>query len=441
MTNFLRYHGPFIALLGVLTVYFLWGVPLVPFHPDESTQIFMSSDLDLLLSDPLSLAWDPSKEDDLKQQYRTLDAPLTRYLLGIGRRLFSLAPLAADWDWSKNWSENLTAGAFPESRLLSISRATITVLLPLSLVFLYLSGKEIGGRSAGFLSAFLLGTHSLTLVHARRAMAEGALLFGVSLFLWSLTQRHKRPWAVGFAAAVAFNAKQSAGALLPVGLVAVLWDGELSPANIKQRVINLGVYLLTFGIITLALNPIVWKKPIQSIEILWNSRQTLLDQQTASTESLAPNQVLHNPMQRSLALLANIYILPPSFYEIGNYQADTEQSEARYIATPGHKLMRGPVLGGISLLLTIFGILLSALFIRRSTAPTNRLLALYLFGGFLQGLALMITIPLPWQRFVTPLLPFVSLWMAFGLSKLGGELFGKLEGVYLGDGTPGYTPS
>jgi hypothetical protein len=159
----------------------------------------------------------------------------------------------------------------------------------------------------------------------------------------------------------------------------------------------------------------------------------LLEQQIADTERLAPNQVLRNPGQRTVALVANLFILPPSFYEIGNYQSNTAQSEGRYLGTPGHNLLRGPYLGGMGLSITIFGILLSALAIRRSALPTNRLLALYLIGGLLQGLALILTVPLPWQRFVTPMLPFVSLWAGFGLATLWKEIR-RVPGV---DGTPG----
>ena len=61
MSNSLRNHGGFIALLGLLTIYYFGGLAQVPFHPDESTQIYMSSDFDQLLSDPLSLTWDQSK--------------------------------------------------------------------------------------------------------------------------------------------------------------------------------------------------------------------------------------------------------------------------------------------------------------------------------------------------------------------------------------------
>ena len=57
----------FIALAGALILYNFWSVKLVPFHPDESTYLFMSSDFEALLQDPLSLVWEADKAGDPRQ--------------------------------------------------------------------------------------------------------------------------------------------------------------------------------------------------------------------------------------------------------------------------------------------------------------------------------------------------------------------------------------
>ncbi|MFH1633237.1 MAG: hypothetical protein ABIG63_04395 [Chloroflexota bacterium] len=98
MKRFLQTDWPFVILLIPLTIFYLWGLRFVPFHPDESTQLYMSSDFESLFSNPASLFWDPDREDDPRQRYRELDAPLTKYILGLGRVIAGQPALPVDWD-------------------------------------------------------------------------------------------------------------------------------------------------------------------------------------------------------------------------------------------------------------------------------------------------------------------------------------------------------
>ena len=270
--------GMFILNLSLIA---LAGAGRVPFHPDESTYLFMSADFDLLFADPLAMAFDPALETGPqsvaygRQLYRTLDAPLIRYLLGLGRTLAGLPALPADWNWGKSYAENRSAGALPAPELLLAGRAMVTLLLPLSCIFLYLSGAAIGGRWTGLLAIVFLGLNALVWLHARRAMAEGALLFGVCFALWGFQQGDRRPWLAGLGMALAFNTKLSALALFPVGLLAVIWlaqgagaeaGGSVANAPIRARLrrmaINVLVYCGVFALLTLALNPVLWRNPL-----------------------------------------------------------------------------------------------------------------------------------------------------------------------------------
>ena len=47
-----------LIFTGIITVIAIAGLPGIPFHPDESTQLFMSSDIETLRHAPLSLVWD-----------------------------------------------------------------------------------------------------------------------------------------------------------------------------------------------------------------------------------------------------------------------------------------------------------------------------------------------------------------------------------------------
>ena len=218
-------------LLILLTAFALSGTGEVPFHPDESTQLYMSRDFELLLSDPLSLAWTPDQSGDGRLHLRLVDAPLTKYLLGLGRSLVGLPALPADWDWSKTWEQNQAAGALPDPGLLLAGRLALTLLLPFSLLLVYQIGARMHGSLTGLLAALLLGLNALVLLHDRRAMAEAALTFGVLFALWSFLAGKRHPWLVGLGLAVVFNAKQTGLALLPVGLLAVALPDPEAPTR------------------------------------------------------------------------------------------------------------------------------------------------------------------------------------------------------------------
>ena len=174
-----------IAICLILLLIYFSGVSGIPFHPDESTQLAMSADFETLLKQPGLLIWNSSQPAESPQTYRLLDAPLTRYLLGFGRALASLPPPSGFWDWSKDWQANLDQGAYPDIRTLLAGRLAISFLFPFSLLFLYLSARGIGGRIAGYSAIILLGLNALVLLHARRAMAEGPLLFGITAVMAS----------------------------------------------------------------------------------------------------------------------------------------------------------------------------------------------------------------------------------------------------------------
>jgi len=190
-----------IILSGSIYSYFKY-IRLVPFHPDESTNLYMSSDFDLLWSNPRAMFWDINNENDAKQIYRKLDPPLTRYLLGAGRTIAGLPALTADWDWGESWEQNDGDGAFPSKELLAAGRWSVALLLPFSLILLYLIGKHIDGHLTGALAVIFLITNSLMMLHTRRAMAEGILVFAVCFAIWSFMLGNKYPWLAGIGMAL-----------------------------------------------------------------------------------------------------------------------------------------------------------------------------------------------------------------------------------------------
>jgi len=412
----------FLLLLGlvafILVILFLFrDVSSIPFHPDESTQLFMSSDFQKLIHTPGQLAWAPENPDP-RAIFRLLDAPLSRYLIGFGLALSHLPPLQANWDWSKTWADNDTAGAVPVEQVLKIGRLVTTSLIPLSMLFLFLTGRALGGKLTGWLAGIFLGLNMLVLLHGRRAMAESALLMGISLALWGFLHGDRYPWLAGLGAALAFNAKQSALALAPIGLLSVIWIVDVSDRVNKRRLVNIlqfcGVYLVIF----LLLNPFVWNHPVPALQASWQSRQDLLNRQVNDSLSGEIKQDQQSIARRSLLLVANVFIIPPQFQEVGNYRSHTESQESDYLSGFGNQLGRGIPVGGLLFLLTSAGIVFGFRSLNAWGKSSRRNFLLLFLAMLFQAITLIIWVPLPWQRYVIPLVPYACIWPAFAIQRI-----------------------
>ncbi len=192
----------------------------IPFHPDESTQIFMSKDVELIINNTTDLFFQEDTQNSIEQKYRLLDAPLPKYFIGIFRIIFQLDSIPFDWDWSKSWAEN--KNAVPGNQLLLISRISAAIFFPFSIVLFALILKEVfkSDNLLIFLSLILFAFNSLLLLHTRRAMAESSMIF---FLLLSLLTLYKIPnkWFLLSAVpiALAINAKQILIFLIPLAII------------------------------------------------------------------------------------------------------------------------------------------------------------------------------------------------------------------------------
>ncbi len=168
-------------------------------------------------------------------------------------------------------------------------------------------------------------------------MAEGPLVFTTIFFLWAITHTDIRAWTLGTASAFAFNSKQSLAALFPVGFIASLWISD--PAtSLRKRLIAGGQFLIAFIGITLALNPVLWREPVSIVVKSLESRSDLLSTQVEDFGAQNPDLILDRPGEKLLAAIAQVYLLPPSFQEAGNYLENTDRVTHKYLAVPGHNL-------------------------------------------------------------------------------------------------------
>ncbi len=414
-------HGALIFTILLITAFYFAGISEVPFHPDESTQLFMSADLEQLFTRPEKLFWHPDWEQDSHQKYRAVDAPLTRYLIGVGRLAAGLDAPSVDWNWSLNWRANQENGAIPDPSLLLAARLAVAALFPFSLYFTFKTAETLGGRFCGWLSLALLAGNALILLHTRRAMAEGALTFGVTFTLWALTRFNRSPWLLAIPIALAFNAKQSAGALLAVGLLAIWWPATDSTRPAMVRLRQSLAYFATFAGITLLLNPFFWSNPLGAGAASLHASQDLLRRQIETMSVVQPELAPTAVLKHLGAIWTQLFLAPPAIAEVGNYLQETQPAAVQYFFSPLNSLLRGVVGGGIMMWLSFSGFAFALYQIVRYPRQPKRLLILLCSATLLETL-LLSWIPLVFQRYTLPLVPFTTIWTAYCLNQIRQEI-------------------
>jgi len=450
ISSFLRPSSSVFRLIFLFawSLFALWVIRNaagVPFHPDESTYIYMSHDFDTFFSEhnPAALAWTPGREADPALRYRLLDPPLLRYLIGLSRSLAGSPPtkLNADWNWSRTWEANLQTGAMPAPDLLFIARLPSALLTALAPLIVFRISRELGGSGTGVVAALLYGFNSLVLLHGRRAMSEGPMLFTALLALWWIVRVPQRPALTGFGAALATAAKLTGLALLAVALLAVAFLPSAEAAGPPRRwlrIRSLSMCLVTFAVVTLLLNPVSWAAPIPALAAMVKTRQELHTQQVAMTRLVAPNYVLDQPGLRLLAMVYHVYFAPLAFWDIPNYANQTRPAELQYLSMPLQHILRNPVsavdnlaTGGLLLALTLAGMVFGAItLVRHRFSPTTspspkegRTLSL-LWVWTLLTVGILTLIDIPFHRYYLPLVPIISIWAAYGLQTLLRPLWG-----------------
>ena len=403
----------FLGLLLILTVYYVWGVQFIPFHPDEVHRLYQSRDFEKLFTDPSSLIW---QKGTPANQPRAIVAPLPKYVVGLGSYLdgHPSEAILADWDWGLSMEANRANGALPSDDLLYAARIASTFASLIAIVWIYLAGQKLGGPLTGWLAALLLGTNPLVLLHGRRSMTEGTLLLVICLALYGLSWAHRYSWLAGIIFALTANTKHSAVVLVPAGLLAVIWPPQNKNLKFKQTLWKLGLFLLFFGVVTYMLNPMIWRYPLAAGREMIQERSKWMDTQIETLQAFdAENQMITMPLNKALVTVANLFIQPMSFYEIGNYTEDTAASEEVYTGIPGHNFLRGIIPGGLLFFFGLCGFSLGILKIIRRNLQQQHYLSLLILATLILTGAVIWTAFLPAQRYVIPLVPISSLWIAY----------------------------
>jgi hypothetical protein len=249
-------------------------------------------------------------------------------------------------------------------------------------------------------------------------MAEGALTLAVCLALLGLLYADRHAWLAGLAAGLAFAAKTSAAVWIPLGWVAAAWSTDPERRS-ARAILGRGVaFTLAAVLITFLLYPVLWAEPLNALGEMWRARQALVAAQVAATGAVMPWAVLASPGDRAASMLVHLYFAPLQFAEAANYLRETAASEAGYLANPAHSLLRGLVGGAVLLGLTALGMIQGLRRLRSSEARTRRALAVVLLATGVQAAALMLAVPLAFQRYVIPLVPLLCLWCGYAIAGL-----------------------
>jgi len=413
----LNRHQPIALIIAILLISLVYfgGLSSVPFHPDEQTCIYMSEDFERFFKNPEQLFWNPANTMDLKQKYRLRDAPLTRWLIAIGRQIARLPPPQVDWDWSADWKTNLRKGALPNKEMLLVSRWSVAILFPFSLWLIFQVAKSAGGNLMAWVALLGLASNALVLLHTRRAMAESGLIFTILITLWSTKRYAQQPYLTAIAAALAFNAKQSALPLAMLCFGMTLLPFPDQNANYTRRLQRAFLFGLIFIAITLVLNPVLWRDPLRASLAAWRERMNIVNEQVLAIQSVSPEMVWQNFPQRALGLIGHLFFTRPAVADVANYLEELRPAEEAYFSNPFHNLMRNWAGGIFTLLVTLFGFFIAPLQARHATVGTRWMIGFLWVATLLQGFGLVWVVSLPFQRYVLPMVPFVCLWFGKGI--------------------------
>ena len=432
--------------LVILVVYILAGAPLVPFHGDEATQIYMSRDYQyqFIERDLSRVLYSQPPLSAQEQHLRLLNGTVNKYLIGLAWHLggLTIADINEQWDWGADWNYNQTTGHAPSPELLMISRWPSAGLLVLGLLPMFLLGLKLGGRPAASLAALLYALHPTLLINGRRAMMEGSLiafsLFVVLFAVWLLDARTMRgrlgaAVALGIASGLALASKHTAvfaltGVYGGIGLwllARYIWRKNagtpyrasvINPDNAgvvptpnkafnpRQIVVLTLLSVLLAALTFLALNPAWWGDPVARAGEVLRLRGELLDGQTAAFGGYT------DWGERLAGFARQTFAAAPQYYEIADWQNYIDDQIARYEASGLSGIAGSPLLGAALFALMLIG--LWALWRDQQRSAAARWIAAGWALAALASAALLT--PIEWARYYLPAIPATMLLAAVG---------------------------
>ena len=424
--------------LGLLALYVLAGAAIVPFHGDESTQIYMGRDYyyQFMEADLSKVTYDASKTSSLtEQELRLINGTIAKTIYGwiAASSDIPLDKLNEQWDWKADYAYNRDTNRIPNEHLLRMGRLTSAFQLILALLAFFQFVRMTIHRQAAWLASALFAFHPAILLNGRRAMTEGSHLLGMMLVLlagaWLMRERKWWGYLVlGAAAGFAIAAKHPNAivtalvffACFSLALVQAIQNRGEQQQFVRAVIGLLAASLFAF-LIFYALNPAWWASPLQSASQAWTLRRRLLQSQSdffAGYASLA---------ERIDGFFRYVFTGEIQYFEVPNWAGyDAISAQIQVYQSSG---LAGVTIGGSSLvgLLFLSLALLGAVHLFRSAdIPAEYRWLLTIWGVGMAGLTFILT-PLPWARYYLPVLPFAASMAAYTLSIFAARIWNQIK--------------
>ncbi|HNO93132.1 MAG TPA: phospholipid carrier-dependent glycosyltransferase [Anaerolineales bacterium] len=210
--------------LVLCVLYILSGIPLVPFHGDESAYIILSEDYDRVFKkhEVEKVLFDP---DGPKQYLRLSTGAILSFSIGFARDITNNEDPINKWLWGASWDENLAKGNLPAPSLLNVARFSSAIMGALGTVLFFVLLRYLyPSRLAAWLATLAFVTQGSLLVSIRRAMQEGPkflfltlttlLAFLIIQNLQTQKLRKGLYFALGIASGLTLAAKQDTAPVL-----------------------------------------------------------------------------------------------------------------------------------------------------------------------------------------------------------------------------------
>ena len=424
--------------LAGLAAYVLAGTTLVPFHGDESTQIYMGRDYFYLFQDgdPEAVSYDSTWiKRPTEQHLRLINGTVTKTIHGFlaASAGMSRQEINGQWDWALDYAANRALGNIPEGQLLARARLASAAQLAASAALFYILTRMTIDRPTAIVASGLYALHPALLLNGRRAMMEGAHMLGMMLVLvaaaWLL--RERRWWKfvlLGVASGFAVAAKHPNAFVVALVFLACaalwLYQAAKLPGRERRRPAQSLLGLLAAGGLALfsfyLMNPAWWAAPLDSAAELLRLRVDLLNDQVAlygGYESSA---------ERIGGFLEYAFFGRSQYYEVAQW-AGFDAIRAQISAYESSGLAGQAIAGELGGLVMLGLALLGTVYLARAPQidRTHRWLLL-VWGGGVAAITLLLT-PLPWQRYYLPALPFAQLAAACAFTHLVRLLWNRLE--------------
>jgi 4-amino-4-deoxy-L-arabinose transferase-like glycosyltransferase len=430
-------------LIG-LALFMIAGYDVVPFHGDESTIIYMSRDYYYLVKahDLDSVLYHNPPRDDAEQKLRILNGTVGKMAMGVAWDVAGLSvnDLNDQWVWGAPWTWNIDSGHMPGKHLLDAARLSSVLLLVISGWALFGIARLVThSRIATYAATAIYATTPAVLMNGRRAMFEGShLAFTLLAVLAAVLvvreqgspakQRRKLVlWSAVFGVLSGFAVASKHTALIAIGAAflaiaadPLIWRdagslGQRLRSYNRRRFARFVLIGVLIGLVFLALNPAWWSDPLGMPGRVLEARRALLRGQIQSYGGYDSFGA------RLDGLIDSAFFARPQYYEVDNWRYDIADQIASYDGLWYTGRHGGPVWG--VLLIGLFAAGLIALIPRwRDDAVWLALIWLVITVG-----ALLVSVPLDWDRYYLPLQPPLALVAGAGVAWLWARIVGVMN--------------